>query len=58
MFKKTLISVKLDVLKLAKGIKKGNCYLKVAFPKDMPREERDDIRNRLNQIVDDIRKYL
>lgn len=55
---KKLISVKLNIKKYKKGIKKGNCNLKVAFPVAMPEEEKEDIKNRLNKIVDDIRKYL
>ena len=58
MFKKTLISVKLDIIKHLKGIKDGNCYLKVGLPKNMPDEVKEDIKQRLNSIVDDIRKYM
>lgn len=48
----------IDTKLLKKGQKKGSCYLTVGFPPDMPQDEIDDIKKRLNNIVDDIRKYL
>ena len=58
MFKKKIISVKLDIIKSLKGHKTGTCNIKVAFPKKMPMSEILDIKIRLNSIIDDIRKYL
>lgn len=63
MFKKSLISVKLDLYKFIKKRQKNNnldgtCYCKVAFPKDMPKETQEDIKEQLNSIIDTIRIYL
>lgn len=58
ILRKSLISVKLDILKFLKGQKEGNCYIEVAFPKTMPKEKQEEIRNKLNSIVDDIREYM
>lgn len=54
----TLIKVDLDVDLILKGQKEGSCYLTVAFPTDMPEEEKEAVKRRLEDIVDDIRKYL
>lgn len=58
VIKRKLISVKLDVIKFLKGQREGIFHLKVRFPKEMPKEEVEDIKKRLNQIVNDIKKYL
>lgn len=54
----TLIKVDLDIDLILKGQKEGSCNLTVGFPTDMPKEEKEDIKKRLEDIVDDIRKYL
>lgn len=62
MFRKTLISIKLDIFKYLskkpKGQLKGTCYCKIAVPKNMPKEVKEDIQKRLNDIIDIIRIYL
>ena len=62
MFKKTLISVKLDLIKFIKkkhkGQLDGTCYCKVAFPVNMPKEVRQEITEQLNNVIDTIRMYL
>lgn len=58
MFKKDFIRVKIDLLKVLKGQRKGIFDVKVLFPKDMPKEEIEDIKQRLNKILDDIKKYI
>lgn len=55
---KRLIQVDIDKKLLKQGQKEGSCYLTVGFPPDMPQDEIEDIKNRLNNIVEDIRKYL
>ena len=56
--KKTLIKVDIDTKLIAKGQKEGSCHLTVGFPKEMPQEEIESIKKRLESIVDDIRKYI
>ncbi len=63
MFKKSLISVKIDLLKFFKKKKnkenlEGTCYCKVAFPVNMPKEVRQEITEQLNNVIDTIRIYL
>ena len=63
MFKKSLISVKLDLYKFIKKRQKNNnldgtCYCKVAFPVNMPKEVRQEITEQLNSVIDTIRIYL
>ena len=53
--KKRLIQV--DINKKESN-KKGSCSIKVGFPTNMPEEEVKDIKKRINDIIDDIRKYL
>lgn len=55
---KRLIQVDIDTKLLEKGIKEGSCCLTVGFPPDMPDDLAEDIKERLNNIVDDIRKYI
>lgn len=55
---KTLIKVKIDYKKILHGQKEGSCYCKIGFPENMPQEKKEDIKNRLNNIIDDIRQYL
>ena len=54
----TLIKVDIDTEIILKGQKEGSCYLTVSFPTDMPEEEKEAVKRRLENIVDDIRKYL
>lgn len=56
--KTTLIKVLLDKELISQDKKEGSCYLTVAFPIIMPEEEQQDIKKRLEDIVDDIRRYL
>ena len=56
--KTTLINVVLDEELISQNKKEGSCYLTVAFPTIMPEEEQQDIKKRLEDIVDDIRRYL
>lgn len=55
---KTLIKVDIDTELILKGQKEGSCYLTAGFPTDMPEEEKEAVKRRLEDIVDDIRKYL
>ena len=55
---KKLIEVKLDIKSIKKGIKEKSCRIVAAFPENMPEEEKEDIKQRINSIIDDIRKYL
>lgn len=56
--RKRLIQIDIDKKLLKKGQKEGSCYLTVGFPPNMPKEEVENIKERLNNIVDDIRKYI
>ena len=46
----TLIKVDLDVDLILKGQKEGSCYLTVAFPTDMPEEEKEAVNKAINHI--------
>lgn len=58
MFKKDILKVKIDIIKFIKGQRDGIFYIKMSRPKAMPDDEFEDIKKRLNQILDDIKKYI
>ena len=58
MFKKDILRIKIDVVKFLKGHRDGIFHIKMSRPKGMPSDEFEDIKRRINQILDDIKKYL
>lgn len=58
MFKKKILQVKIDMKKAIKGQKDEIFSVVLCRPKNMPNDEFEDIRRRINNILDDIKKYL
>ena len=55
---KRIVEIKLDVIKFLKGERKDIFLIKMRFPFEMPKEDIEDIKNRINSILDDLKKYL